>query len=467
MKTAFDFFNNYLSQNIIDSDILERMHDVIAEFSARAPKMIVMKCIDGRVHGSAQKGYPPTSVVYGRTDGNKVSLEKSNFWYWNRIDRVVKDAYFNTPLTPAIFIAYMHHSKMGLGCASHNSNAEEALKSIEQQMKEVRATFTESELFVLGGDTETDAMTDTLIFMDGTRIDSAEIIEYCNLKNPIDVFHQAFTGKKIDDIATCRNIGHKTPKELLSGENPIFFSNLDICLNMQNYLMHTITTCVRKDRSELYRFIRPDILDLIFDKLASVSISENLLGPLVYQIVWNIAFSLNHQKLISNMSEAEKIAQLDHAEELACYGDGFETLPRNKAVLVKTGRGNDVEALQVSKNVLQKNRARYHQDHKLLVHINIEVNGQMTRWDDFNNSVGSRILTMQRNVENVFGEDVAILTSYSYRSQKRFYPLKISRSDSRLVYPVDVVGPINSRTKFSNLALNAEEALYRMGFFKK
>ena len=80
MKTAYDFFHLHLSENISDADTVERMKNVIAEFTARAPKIVVMKCIDGRVHGSKAKGYPPTSVRFGRTDGNKVSLDKSNFW---------------------------------------------------------------------------------------------------------------------------------------------------------------------------------------------------------------------------------------------------------------------------------------------------------------------------------------------------------------------------------------------------
>lgn len=464
MKTAHDFFHAYLDKNIADADVLQRMQNVIAEFSARAPKMIVMKCIDGRVHGSAAKGYPPTTVVFGRTDGNKVSLERSNFWYWNRIDRVVKNAYFNTPHTPAMFIAFMHHSNSGLGCASHNSNDVEALKSIEAQMQEVRKQYTEDELFVLGGDTETDTMSEALLFMDGTRLDSAQIIEYCNLKKPVDVFHKAFVSQKIDDIATCRNLGHESPASLLEGDHPKFFANLDICLNMQNYLLRTITTCIRKDRSELYRIVRPDVLDYIFNTLEHITIPVNLLGPIVYQMIWNIAYSLNQINVLRVMTEETRIAQLDHAEELACYGDGFETLPRNKSVLVKTGRGDDIDALQVAKVVLEKNRIRYHQDHKLLVHINVEVNGQMMEWEDFNDNVGARILTMLRNVSEVFGQSAAILTTYSYRNEKRFYPVKISREDSRLVYPMDVIAPINSISKFSNMLLKAEEALYCIRF---
>lgn len=467
MKAAHDFFHNYLTANISDSDTLERMHNVIAEFSARAPKMIVMKCIDGRVHGSAAKGYPPTTVLFGRTDGNKVSLDRSNFWYWNRIDRVVKNAHFNTPKTPAVFIAFMHHSTSGLGCASHQSNDAEALKAIMTQMAEVRKTYSESALFVMGGDTETDTMAEALIFMDGTRLDSEDIIRYCNLKSPRDVFHEAFVKGPVNDIATARNIGHETPDALLSGLNPKFFSDLEICLNMQSFLLREITTHVRRDRSDLRRIVRPDVLDYIFVTLDKVSIPNNLIGPIVYQVVWNMAYSLYQTTLLAGMSEQDKMRHMDHAEELVCYGDGFETLPRNKSVLVKTGRGDDIEALQVAKAVLEKNRIRYLQDHKLLVHINIEVNGQMTQWDDFNDNVGSRILTMRRNVDYVFGDDTALLTSYSYRNEKRFYPVKISRDDSRLAYSADVISAINSSMKFSHMALKAEEALYKTGFSKK
>ena len=48
------------------------------------------------------------------------------------------------------------------------------------------------------------------------------------------------------------------------------------------------------------------------------------------------------------MPDSEKAKHLDHDEELICYGDGFELLPRNKTILVKTGRGDDVNALQVA-----------------------------------------------------------------------------------------------------------------------
>lgn len=462
MKTAHDFFcKKYLSENISDADTLERMRQVISEFALRAPKMVVMKCIDGRVHGSHAKGYPPTTIRFGRTDGNKVSLDRSNFGYWNRIDRSVKDAHFNTPGTPAVFIAFMHHSSRGFGCASHNNNNAEALKSIETQIAEVRKTYQESELYVMGGDTNTDIMAETLIFPGNVRIDPEDVIRYCNLKKPRDVFHEFFLRNKITDVATAQNVGNRTPDQLLQEVNPEFFSDFQISLNMENYLLREITTTLNKDRGDLKRIIRPDILDYLFLTLDRVQMPETLIGPLLYQIVWNIAYALNHIDLNSTLSPEALERRLDHAEELVCYGDGFAMLPRNKIVLVKTGRGDDVDALTVAKKVLDKNRQRYKQEHSLLVHINIEVHGEMMSWDDFNDTVGSRILTMRRNVDYVFGMTAAILTSYSYRDRKRFYPVMILQDDPRVVCCADVISEINSLQKFSNISLKAQEMLYR------
>lgn len=464
MEKACEFFHKYLSENISDADTLERMRNVIAEFSARAPKLVVMKCIDGRVHGSKAKGYPPTTIRFGRTDGNIVSLDRSNFWFWNRIDRAVKDAHFNTPETPAVFIAFLHHSPRGFGCATHKSNDAAALKSVEAQIAEVRKTYSDTELYVMGGDTNTDIMAETLIFPGSYRIDTENIIQYCNLKRPRDVFHEFFLTKNLDDVATSRNVEHKTPDELLKGINPEFFVNFQTCLNMQNYLLREITTNIRKDRGDLKRLIRPDVLDYIFVTLDRIAMPPTLVGPILYQIIWNITYALYQTNLIDHLSPDELERHLDHAEELVCYGDGFETLPRNKTVLVKTGRGDDIDALVVAKDVMERNRRRYKQDHKPLVHINIEVNGQMMSWDDFNDDVGSRILTMRRNVDHVFGNEVAMLTSFSYRDEKRFYPVKLKQNDPRMAYPADVISEINSKLKFSNISLKAQEAIYKASF---
>jgi hypothetical protein len=466
MRTAHDYFHRYLSDNIQDTDTLERMHNVIAEFTARAPKVVAMKCIDGRVHGSKSMGYPPTAIKFGRTDGNKVSLDLSNFWYWNRLDRAVEDATFNTPGTPAVFMAYMHRSALGHGCASHKSIDADALKAVETQMAGVKKTYRETELYVMGGSTNTDIMADTLIFPGGTRIDAEEVIRYCNLKQPRDVFHDFFLVNRIDDVAASRNVNDKTPGELLAGTRPEFFGNFQTCLNMQNYLLRVITTMIRKDKGDLKRIIRPDIVDYLFVTLDRVAMPDTLLGPIFYQIIWNITYSLYSINLVAHLTPEELDCRIDHAEEIICYGGGFEAVARNKGLMVKTGRGDDVESLTVAKAVLEKNRKKRKQGHGPLLHINIVLSGELMRWDDFNDNIGSRILTMLRNVDHVFGKDVAVLTSYSYRDQLRFYPVKVSKNDPRLSFQADVTSEINSSMKFSNMALKAQEAIYVAKFIE-
>jgi len=330
----------------------------------------------------------------------------------------------------------------------------------------VKKTYRDSELYVMGGDTNTDIMADTLIFPGGTRIDTENVIRYCNLKQPRDVFHDSFLLGRIDDVATSRNVNDKTPHELLAGIRPEFFGNFQTCLNMQNYLLRVITTMIRKDKGDLKRIIRPDIVDYLFVTLDRVAMPDTLLGPIFYQIIWNITYSLYSINLVAHLTPEELERRIDHAEEIICYGGGFEAVARNKGLMVKTGRGDDVESLNVAKAVLEKNRKKHKQGHGPLLHINIVLSGELMRWDDFNDNIGSRILTMLRNVDHVFGKDVAVLTSYSYRDQLRFYPVKVSKNDPRLSFQADVTSEINSSMKFSNMALKAQEAIYVAKFIE-
>ena len=157
--------------------------------------------------------------------------------------------------------------------------------------------------------------------------------------------------------------------------------------------------------------------------------------------------------------DEEKLKHLDHGEEIICYGDGFELLPRNKTILVKTGRGDDVNALDVAKKVLDNNRSKKSQDFARIIHLNIEISGELVNWEDFNETIASRLHTMTRPVDEVFGENAVILTTYSYRDQKRFYPI-ITREDPRCIYPVNLLKGINSSIQFSNMALKSREAMY-------
>lgn len=464
------YLDQYLEENILQSETIHQMKHVIHEFSVRAPKVLVTKCIDGRVHGSKLKGYPVTTIRFGRTDGNIVSTNLNNFWFWNRIDRLINDAACNTPNTPALFIAYMHRSDLpGLGCAAHNHDDQAARKAIQEQTQAVRKMFRKDRLYVMEGITNTDSMAEILIFEDGTRLDTTEFIDNFDFKYPSDIFHKAFLKYPIKDPATARYVGFKTPEELFEEPELRFFNDFQTALCMKSYLIRETASIVVSDDFESQKLIQPDLFNALIQKLFSVKDLPPLLIPaLLYQSIWNITYSLNHRRKLSFLKEEEKWRILDHAEELICYGDGFELLQRNKAILVKTGRGNDTDALNVARRVLEKNRSKQPATEPILIHLNVEISGELSAWEDINENIASKINTLLRNLEVVFQDvETIVLTTYSYRDQKRFYPIH-TKDDPRITYPVDIFEGINSETLFSSMGLKSREAIYsmeRMGKF--
>jgi hypothetical protein len=95
----------------------------------------------------------------------------------------------------------------------------------------------------------------------------------------------------------------------------------------------------------------------------------------------------------------------------------------------------------------------------MIIHLNIEISGELVNWEDVNETISSRMHTMTRHIDEVFGDNAVILTTYSYRDQKRFYPI-VTRKDPRIIYPVNLLKDINSTVHFSNMALKSREALY-------
>lgn len=438
------------------------MKHVIHEFSLRAPKVLVTKCIDGRVHGSKLKGYPVTTIRFGRTDGNIVSTNINNFWFWNRIDRVVNDALCNTPGMPALFIAYMHRSDIpGLGCAAHGGNEKAARTAIAEQAQAVRNIFPKDQLYVIEGITNTDLMSETLIFDDGTIIDSQEIVANFGFNEPSEIFHSVFLKDQIKDPAISRNVGFKIPEELFSGKVPDFYADFQISLSLKSFLIREISGVVSSGELNSQKLIQPDLFHAVYQKLSGIrDLPSTLLPSLLYQIIWNVAYTLNQKRKLSKLPAEERSKHLDHAEELICYGEGFDLLQRNKAVLVKTGRGDDTDALLVAKKVLEKNRQNDPKPYPTIVHLNVEISGELRSWEDFNENVSSKVNTMVRNLEVVFqDQEVVILTTYSYLDQKRFYPIH-TKSDPRISYPTDVILEINGEDKFSGIGLKTKEAFY-------
>ena len=459
MKTK-EYISYYLKENIIESETLHRMKPVISEFASRAPKILVTKCIDGRVHGSKAKGYPTTTIRFGRTDGNIVSTAKNNYSFWNRIDSTVNDAICNTPEMPAIFIAYMHKSDKGFGCAAHNNNEEESLKAIQNQTREIQKIFSTDRLYVLQGITNTDSMAETLLFDESIRISSEDLISDFSLNNLTDIFYKGFLKYPIKDPATARFVNFKTPEELMIGNPPLFHSDFQTSLSLKSFLLLEISRIINDNDPLSQKLVQPDLFHALLSLLKNIkSLPKSLIPAFFYQMFWNISYAINQKNKLDSMTESEQLKIIDHAEEIICYGDGFELLPRNKTNIVKTGTGNHIEALQVAKRVLEKNRSKKNPEYSKIIHLNIEVSGEQISWEDFNENISSKLHTMLRPISEIFDQDINILTTYSYRDQKRFYPINTIQ-DNRIINPVNIIDGINSTLHFSNMGLKSRESLY-------
>ncbi len=170
-------FAGYLSRNVHSSLLLHRLKPRFDYFHAAAPRPFVSKCIDGRVHTSDEKGYPPTTITYVRTEGTNVDLSPNNSRFWDRLHAVILDAASHTPGCPALFYALGHYGVMGSGCAAHNQDNDRALATVQQQAAQIRELYRPDELFVIHGMTNTDDHSLRLIFGDGHELDTARLIQ--------------------------------------------------------------------------------------------------------------------------------------------------------------------------------------------------------------------------------------------------------------------------------------------------
>ena len=109
------------------------------------------------------------------------------------------------------------------------------------------------------------------------------------------------------------------------------------------------------------------------------------------------------------------------------------------------------------------------QDLPPLVHVNVEVSGSLETWQAFNINVLAKLLTMSTNVHHVFADDCRVLTTYSYREQKRFYPVRVqpdptsANADPRECFPTDLARSFTNEN-FSRNELKLREDAYSRSF---
>jgi hypothetical protein len=460
VMAAHEYFKNYLIKNSVSAGILEGMRPIIEQFRGNAPRVFASKCIDGRAHGSKGIGFPPGTVEFSRTEGNKVDLGLSNTRFHQRVNAVIFDAERNTPGMPPLYFAFGHTSKLAHKCAAHGEDDAAAMAAVAEQASTIRKMYGDR-IYPIHGMTNTDDVSKTMVFENGTVLSTDELIQQLRLKHPTDVFTPEFLDAKIDDLSTSRHIDDRLPRELLEGKDAPMYQDLRTALSMEAYLLQNITQMQRSRRRSTV--IRPEVITAINEILLKVqNLPETLRAPLLYKTSWNISHALYQRNRLDHMDAEERHHQLEHSEELVAYGEGFELHPRNKVILAKTGRGDDTAALGVAKKVLTNNRGNmeahgHPQKHSSLVHANVQVTGTLDSFDAFNHQVASQLGVMLRNVYEVFGDDVQVLTTYSHRSEKRFYPVTVNMRDKRENYAEDITAGMKD-TDFNNLEL--QEKMY-------
>jgi hypothetical protein len=467
-------FHQYLADNVVVSETLRSMRHGIQVFLSYAPRMLVSKCIDGRVHGSVGKGYPPTTVTFSRTDGNRVALTRENMHFWNRVNAVVLSARHHTPGCPALFIALGHHAKLGHGCAAHQGNDAEALATVREQAVTMQAKYNPRDLYVVYGMTNTDDGAERLVFLDGHEVDSAAIIALLDtprmpLKAAADLFQASFLDRLVDDRPTDHSLGGRTPRQIVHGADARMFHDVQTMIAMQTYLLQDVSQVVNNESRNNVVF-EPRVFDEVRRTLEAVhDLPPRLLAPLLYQTLWNIAYTLHERERLMKLEGVTRRHELEHAENKVGYGEGFELERRNRLVLAKPGRGDDQLALQVARNVLLNNRKLDPQPHPPLVHVNVELAGDVDSWEAFNRDVLAPLLTRIENVHTVFGDDCRVLTTYSRTSEKCFYPVRINpdvgplshpEEDHRQCYPADVTRGLPDQN-FHRQQLALREQVYK------
>jgi hypothetical protein len=246
--------------------------------------------------------------------------------------------------------------------------------------------------------------------------------------------------------------GNKPLGEYLEGNNPVFFTDLKIATALEAYMLKRIHESFLSRGTGNDKVVNSALEAKILKTFDKIPGSEKLQPALMHMIVGNIMYALFKRQKIAAMEKEQLALYLGHGEELICYGEGFQLHDRNKCLLVKPGRGNDREALEIAKAVLGHGPVRSTQNHPPIVHINEEANDKPRSFKDIARLKG-RLLTKANLVKNIFGPDVRILTTYSTIDEKLFYPVQLG-GNGVFVDMGDVSKNINSGSRSRDIAGN-------------
>ncbi|MBI5755032.1 hypothetical protein HZA41_02335 [Candidatus Peregrinibacteria bacterium] len=416
---------NHLRHNVEIATEFERDRNIIEAINALLPYLFITKCVDGRVHGTRSKGLPPISrkTKIRRSDGNQFITGAQNGHFWETINELaLKTSYFALQI-PAITISLGHFSGTSgnLGCAAHHERSDVALNCVKEQAIAIQKRFPDGSVIPIYGMTDTDNLLHHFYFLNqqGTEINPAQIIDALNLKTPMDIFASEFLEKSGQSLGIESET--KKVKDLLEGDILPFFHDISTSLHLQKFLLEAVTKEFPKNENTV---LNPALLKAFRKKFTELGamMPEALRPFFTYMMAWNMGYGLYKNQRLAKMLDKEKKTYLGHSEKLICYGEGFQTLGRNDALLVKPGQMDISIPLSVTQKVITGVRQNYPQPFPPVVHINVEFDH--TPSSEEIPKILAILKTRADQVCDVFQNDVRIFTTYSTEDEKCFYPVR-------------------------------------------
>lgn len=477
-ESARKFFAEKLKKNRESAEAFHEMLPTIREFETFAGvKVEVCKCMDGRLHGNAHKGLPPTFASNRRSQGNVIDVGRGNKDFWDSMEDDYLEA--RSKGVPLLIIGSAHRADIGSGCAAHkrdwdtkpSDGDKRALDVVREEALQLRKAFEgRKDVQVLSAMTNTD--TGAMTFYNGEELFNAETtMAAAKLRDARDVFEGEFMAAKITEDWAHPLLKNKTPHELLLGKHAPFFTDTRTQIALEAYLMRRIATSKPRIGENI---LRPDILDAAQGKLEKMP--PKIKTFLTYMFAMNLAHASHRRNENAELAKTDKpalMARVEHGEKVLGYGMGFDLDTPNSVILVKPGGGNDEQSVAIGHKVISHNLEAMRLADTLppLVQINLELSGPIDNWTEYRR-VMARLRTKVGIVNKEFGTHVRILTTYSYHQgaagspgvsrTKQYFPINPDPENRTIVVTADqdIGSRMPNERSFSAKELHAREQRY-------